>query len=94
MENQRLFIILAVAAFILVLPLIAMQLTNEVDWTATDFLIMGILLFGTGLAIELVLRKVNSTTNRLIVCAIILGAFFLIWAELAVGVFGTPFAGS
>lgn len=94
MKEKRLVIILAVAAFILMLPLIAMQFTNEVDWTASDFLIMGVLLFGTGLAIELVLRKVKSTTSRLIVCAIILGAFFLIWAELAVGIFGTPFAGS
>jgi hypothetical protein len=55
---------------------------------------MGILLLVTGLGIDLVLRKVSSSKNRLIMGGIILAVFFMIWAELAVGVFGTPFAGS
>lgn len=87
-------IILFIAGAILLLPLIAMQFTSEVDWSSSDFVIMGILLFGTGLAIEFALRRFSSTKSRLIVCGTILAALFLIWAELAVGVFGTPFAGS
>jgi hypothetical protein len=79
---------------LLLIPLIAMQFSNEVDWKALDFTIMGFLLFGTGLLCELVLRKVPKTMNRLIICGIIVGLFLLTWAELAVGIFGTPFAGS
>ena len=88
MKNKRLIIILSAAAILLLIPLFAMQFTNEVDWDITDFTIMGILLFGTGLLCELVMRKTKSIKTRIIICGAILFAFFLIWAELAVGVFG------
>lgn len=94
MENKRLIIIQSVAGILLLIPFIAMQFTNEVDWNIFDFVIMGILLSGTGFLCEFVLRKVRGTLNRIIICGAVLFVFFLIWAELAVGVFGTPFAGS
>lgn len=94
MKNKRFIIILTIAAILLSIPLIAMQFTNEVNWNAFDFIIMGILLFGTGSLCELGMRKVKSFENRIIVCGVVLFVFLLIWAELAVGVFGTPFAGS
>ncbi len=92
--NMRLIIILLVATGILLTPLVAMQFTHEVKWELFDFIIAGILLFGTGLTCELVIRNVRNFQNRVLICAGILLALFLIWAELAVGVFGTPFAGS
>lgn len=92
--NKRLTGILLGATGILLIPLVAMQFTNEVDWKTRDFIIMGVLLYGTGLACEFVLRKVKSTGYRIVICAIILILLFLTWAELAVGIFGTPFAGS
>ena len=92
--NKRLTGILVTVSVILSIPLIAMQFTKEVDWDGRDFAIMGFLLLTTGLSIELVLRKVEKPINRLVICGAILFTFFLIWAELAVGVFGTPFAGS
>ena len=94
MNNKRLIIIQSVAGMILLIPLIAMQFTNEVDWDIFDFVIMGVLLSGTGILCELVLRKVKGTTKRLIICGAILFVLFIIWAELAVGLFGSPFAGS
>lgn len=94
MINKRLIIILSSVFVLLLIPLVAMQFTNEVNWGILDFAIMGILLFGTGLVIEFVLRKVKKNTNRILICGTILFALFLIWAELAVGIFGTPFAGS
>src|ERR1044072_382958 len=94
-QNKRLAAILLTAAAILSLPLIAMQLhADGVDWNLRDFIIMGVLLFGTGLACEAVLRKVKTTGKRLLFVGLILIALFLVWAELAVGIFGTPFAGS
>lgn len=93
-QNKRLVAIMLTAAVILSIPFIAMQFTNEVDWSVSDFVIMGVLLLGTGLACEFVLRNVRSTRNRILICGAILFLLFLTWAELAVGIFGTPFAGS
>lgn len=94
MKNKRLLFIQLGAALVLSIPLITMQFTNEVNWDALDFMVMGTLLFGTGLLCELIMRKVTSIKYRIGICLILLVALFLIWVELAVGVFGTPFAGS
>ena len=94
MKNKRLIAILLSVLIILLIPFIAMQFTNEINWNIYDFIIMGVLLLVTGLLCEFVLRRVKSLTNRIITCGIILFALFIIWVELAVGVFGTPFAGS
>lgn len=93
-KNRRLTAIMLAATGLLLMPLVAMQFTNEVDWKPFDFAVMGVLLFGTGLACELVIRKVKTVQYRVAICLGILLAFFLVWAELAVGIFGTPFAGS
>jgi peptidoglycan/LPS O-acetylase OafA/YrhL len=93
-QNKRLIGIVLTVVFILLIPLVAMQFTNEVDWDLRDFTIMGFLLLSTGLLCELVIRKVKKTDYRIGFIAVILLVLFLIWAELAVGIFGTPFAGS
>jgi Kef-type K+ transport system membrane component KefB len=94
MKNKRLFGIVLTVALLLLIPLIAMQFTNEVNWTLSDFIVAGVLLLSTGLMCELVMRKVTKTKNRIALCVFILVALLLIWIELAVGIFGTPFAGS
>lgn len=94
MINNRIKIILAIVAAILLIPFVAMQFTDEVQWSMSDFVIMGVLLTGTGLLCDLALRKITSIPARIGVCLFILTTFFLIWAELAVGVFGSPWAGS
>jgi hypothetical protein len=71
-----------------------MRFTTEVDWTLFDFVIMGILLLGTGLLTELIIRNVKNLNTRIFIIGLILMGFLLIWAELAVGIFGSPFAGS
>jgi hypothetical protein len=93
-KNTRLICIVAAAGLLLLIPFIAMKITGEVKWGPFDFVIAGVLLLGTGLAIEFVLRKVRKTTHRLALCAGILFVLFIIWAELAVGLIGTPLAGS
>ena len=85
--------ILPIVGLLLLIPLIAMQLTNEVNWSFFDFIIMGGMLTITALLIGIILKKVNNSKNRLILIVTIVMIFFLIWAELAVGLFGTPFAG-
>jgi hypothetical protein len=79
---------------LLLIPLVAMQFTTEVNWSVFDFLVMGLLLFGLGSSIEYTKRRVRVAENRIAVIFFLLLTFFLIWAELAVGIFGTVFAGS
>jgi len=94
MKNKRLKIILTTISILLLIPLIAMQFTDEVSWTIFDFIVMGVLLLSTGLLYELTIMKVTKIKHRITICVAILVAFLLVWAELAVGIFGTPFAGS
>ncbi|MDQ8005751.1 MAG: hypothetical protein REI64_13180 [Pedobacter sp.] len=93
-SKQRLTATFGIIAFLLAIPAVAMQFTNQVDWKLGDFIIMGALLTITGLAIELVTQKVKTANGRILLTIVMLIVLFLIWAELAVGVFGTPFAGS
>ena len=94
MENKRLIAIVLTVVFLLLIPLIVMQFTDEVNWNLADFVVAGVLLLGTSLICEVVMRKVKETNHRIILCAAILVALLLIWIELAVGLFGTPFAGT
>ncbi|WP_026302593.1 hypothetical protein [Psychroflexus tropicus] len=78
---------------LLLIPFIAMQLSDEVHWTLLDFIVMGALLLILGLTIEFILRRFKSLKKRLVFLLGVGFMFFLIWAELAVGLFGSPFAG-
>jgi hypothetical protein len=93
-QSKRFAGIMLTAALLLIAPLVAMQFTAEVKWTLSDFVVAGFLLFGTGLVVELIIRKVKTRPYRITLVVALLLALFLIWAELAVGIFGTPFAGS
>ena len=86
--------ILYIVGTILLIPLIAMQLTNEVNWSLFDFIIMGAMLTITGLLGEIIFKKVKKYKNSVALYVVVAIIFLLIWAELAVGIFGTPFAGS
>lgn len=92
-QNKRLIILVLAVAFVLLLPLIAMQFTHEVNWTVLDFMVAGGLLLCTGFMCELVLRKVKIIKYRNAMLVTLLVLCFLVWIELAVGIFGTPFAG-
>jgi hypothetical protein len=87
MQNKRLIIIVITVAFVLLIPLLAMQFTDEVNWTLFDFFIAGVLLLGTGLMCELIMRKVNKINLRIAFCVALVAMLLVIWAELAVGIF-------
>lgn len=72
-------------ALILLVPLGAMQFTDEVNWTLSDFVVAGVLLFGAGLLLDLAIRKAGK--YRIAAAAAVVLAFLWLWAELAVGVF-------
>lgn len=94
MKNKRLIIRLSIVGLILLVPFVAMQISTEVNWTVFDFVVAGGLLLTTVLAIETILRKVKRLDSRVAICAAIILVLLIVWAELAVGIFGTPLAGS
>lgn len=93
-KSKRIITILSIVAVILLVPLIGMQLSTDISWGISDFVVMGILLLIVGFLSEFVLRNVKTTKFRILILGLILLLFLFVWAELAVGVFGTPFAGN
>lgn len=92
-HNKRLFVIVLTSALLLLIPFVAMQFTHEVNWTFIDFVVAGVLLMGTGFLLDLIIRKTNKISYRIALIVMLLIVFLLIWAELAVGIFGTPISG-
>jgi len=80
---------LIATALLLMVPLVAMQLTGEVVWTLADFVVAGVLLFVTGLSYELAARRMGSGVYRAAIGLALGAALFLVWVNLAVGVIGT-----
>jgi len=77
------------AALLLLLPLFAMQVTDQVVWDVADFAFFGALLVGAGVTYELAARKTGNTAYRAAVGVALAAAFILVWISLAVGVIGT-----
>jgi hypothetical protein len=94
MQSRNIIRVLLVTGLVLMVPLVAMQFTEEVDWNLFDFIVMGIPLLSMGFGYELATRSVGDAKSRFAIGLVFLAALLLIWAELAVGIIGTPFAGS
>jgi hypothetical protein len=85
LKKRLLFWAIAITA-LLMIPLVAMQFTNEVQWSFGDFVMMGSILFGIGLAYELIARKSEKTKYRVAFGIGLFGAFLLFWVNGAVGI--------
>jgi hypothetical protein len=79
----------AAAALVLLVPLVAMEFTPEVNWNAGDFLFAGSLLLGVGVPLELAVRKTRNTAYRVAVGLALVAAFLLVWLNGAVGIIGS-----
>lgn len=89
MKNKRVVFILLAIVGILLIPLL-----GRWPWTLFDFIVAGAILLGAGLGIELAMRKIANANHRAIIIVVILTVLLLTYIELAVGLVGTPFAGS
>jgi hypothetical protein len=84
--NSKIIIRVAlITAAILMIPFVAMRFTNEVNWDETDFIVMGTMIFVTGLMLNLIMRKAGK--YRIYAALVIVFLFLWLWVELAVGLF-------
>ena len=73
-------------ASLLLIPLVAMQLTDEVNWTVGDFFIAGILIFATAVSYDNFSKRSNNKIHRFLIGTFLLIAFTGVWIELSVGI--------
>lgn len=73
---------------ILLLPLIAMQFSDEVNWTVSDFVFAGGLLLGAGVTYELAARIGGFAYQAGVVTALAAGVLTF-WVTGAVGIIGS-----
>ena len=78
---------------VLLIPLVGV-IFFDLDWSGFDFLVMTLLILSLSILINLILYYTDSSKLKLLLIFIVAILFLLIWAELAVGIFGTPFAGN
>ena len=87
--RRQMFFVALATAFILLIPLVAMQFTGEVNWGWLDFLVMGILLSGTGIIYVFISGMSDSAAYKSAIGIAVLTIFLLIWINLAVGIIGS-----
>lgn len=73
---------------LLILPALAMRVTSEVDWTASDFVFAAVLMGSVGLGVELTMRASGDWAYRAAMFIAIALAFLTVWANGAVGIIG------
>lgn len=93
-QQQKTVFIFAIPTLLLAAAFIANMFVEGFNWSGFDFLLAGILLFGTAFIINFIVRSHKTLLSKILISAIVLLVLALVWAELAVGIFGTPFAGS
>ncbi|HEX8655429.1 MAG TPA: hypothetical protein VF693_09430 [Allosphingosinicella sp.] len=76
------------AAALLLLPMVAMQFTDEVNWGPFDFVFAGVLFGSVGLAFELTVRTSDNKAFRGGVAVTLAAAFLTVWVNAAVGMIG------
>lgn len=94
MNNKRLLSILIFITLILLIPFTANYVSDEVSWGLIDFIVAGTLLIIGGTLFELIIRNVKQLNKRAIAITVLILIILLLWIELAVGIFGSPIAGS
>ena len=89
LKNKNIIRIALVTAFLLLIPLVAMQFDMGVDWNLFDFIVAGALLFASGLTYELIARRAGNGAYRAAVGVAVAAALLLVWINLAVGIIGS-----
>jgi hypothetical protein len=94
MRHKVMAAMVLLTALAVVANLVAMQMTDEVSWSAFDFAALTVFLLGVGLVIEVATAAFRSSTHKVAIGAVVAVAAAVVFVELAVGLVGSPIAGS
>ncbi len=78
-----------IAAFLLLLPFVAMRFTSAVRWSGSDFIFMGSLLGVVVFGFEFLVRRSNGLAYRMGAAAAVITGFLTTWVNGAVGMIGS-----
>ena len=93
-SKNQVLTVLVIVSTLLTIPLIAMQFTTEVQWELLYFVIAAAILISVGMFIAFVMNQPVLQKYRWFIISAVVLVFVLLWMELAVGLFGSPIAGS
>lgn len=83
--TKRLGVWALVVAAILMIPLVAMQFTSEVNWTGSDFVFGAVVLFGFATIYELIANKLTTSSQRITLGLVVFLVFAFVWVGAATG---------
>ena len=72
---------------LLLIPFVAMAVSDAIQWSVFDFIIMAGLLFFLGLGLDLVRFYITTMRLRWFLLVLVVLLFLVVWFELAVGIF-------
>ena len=87
--SQSILLVALVTGLVLMIPGVAMTFTNEVNWNLADFIVAGALIFSTGLGYVVLMRYATNIASRAAMILALGSTFFMVWANLAVGIIGS-----
>ena len=79
---------------VLLVPFVGHFFTEEIQWNQIDYIVAALLLGGAAAVSSWIDHIQLSKKSKSVLIVLFLIFFLLIWAELAVGLFGSPLAGS
>ncbi len=86
--NPMRVVVWGASAFLLLLPCVAMQFTREVNWTGSDFAVMGFMLLTFCCTYEFAVWLSGNIAYRAAFGIALAASFILVWLNLAVGIIG------
>ena len=81
-SKKSVFIILLCTFLILLIPLAAMNFTDEVDWSVGDFVLASFLLSFFGYLYKVLTNASKNTVQNIIIGFLIFGLFIFVWVNL------------
>lgn len=87
--SKRILGVALATALLLLVPLVAMNVTDDVRWSPADFVLAGSMLFATGVTLVLIVTKSVSRSYRMGAVLAVVSLLLLVWTNLAVGLIGS-----